>query len=560
MSRHAWHRSRCVRAIGAAIGLFAIACLVGCGGSGGSTIAGQSSSGSLGPTPAIHDTTPVASVTWALNATSRQLDNFATNITPATFYVLPNVLNGLLQFSPSGALEPALASSWRRVDPVTYVYHLRNDARFADGKLVTAADVVYSYQRSSNPATGGANASFYPSFKAATAPDPHTVVVKLTRPDNFWKYIPAHRAGWVVEKAFAERHPHDLGAPDVGTMGAGPYKIAAFVPDDHVTLVRNPQYYGPPAPVKQLTIKFIPDDTTRLNAIRSGDVDGTFDVPVLNLPAWRGSTNTRMYSAPSTNSDDFVFNVAVKPFDDVHVRRAFVYALPRQQIVDRLFHGQARVSDAYGQPELWLGYGLSTKQAEANYERELPHYPFDMKKAAQEVKQSRYPDGFNLTVDTDASYPYLSRVLEILQPNLAKLGIHIKIHEVPEGKWIAGILARKVPFYASPDAGDFPDAMNNPYLHYHSRYANSSGYNFSNYRNATMDRLLDAQLADTSNAKRVDDAMAALRLAQEELPLENLWWTNGLLVLNKRLAFSGFGGTWTQSRPWGADIRAASGS
>ena len=424
---------------------------------------------------------------------------------------------------------------------------------------MTAQDVIFSMDYSKNPKTGATNSGFYGSVQSITSPSPDEILVKLKHPDAMWKFIPAHRAGWVTEKAYALAHPKDLGSPTAPSIGTGPYKVAEFVPDDHLTLVANPYFWGPKPAVQKLTLRYFSEaGTQELIAAKTGAIDGTFDVTPVDVNQWEHNPNLNVLSGSSTQFDQLVFNTARKPFDDVHVRRAVLYSLDRPALIRGLLHGQARFATGWTQPETWLSVGVSAAEAQHRYDTELPQYQFSMAKAKAELAQSSVPHGFSVTMTYPASSTYLAKILEAWQPNLAQLGIHLTIKEQAVSQFYTGLTNRDFGIFVGPSGLDYPDVMDNPYFTLQSRYANPAGFNYANYRDPAMDRVLDAAVREVNLAKRADLSMQVIKMTADALPYQSLWWDNGLMAINTRLVFTDWNG-WIQfNAPWGLAIKGAS--
>jgi len=155
-------------------------------------------------------------------------------------YVNQLALETLLKFGANTTLEPNLATSWQQTSPVTYVYHLRHGVTFWDGDPLTAADVVYTWNRDRTP--GSLAALGFGSVKSVAASGTDTVVVTLSHPDASWQYTPAGSNSGIIEAKFAQAHPGTLGNPGVLTMGSGPWVVNSFDPTTGAELSANPHW------------------------------------------------------------------------------------------------------------------------------------------------------------------------------------------------------------------------------------------------------------------------------------------------------------------------------
>ncbi len=536
-------------ACGCAVVVVAVA---GCGGSGGSTAAlstGSSASAKV-------SSAAVPQVTWAFNASLQAL-NISTNPDNTSISLLANVLQGLLAYDAGGSLHPSLASSWHVVSPVVYTYTFRSGVRFSDGHPVRLADVLYSMRRAMNPKTGGAASSFYQSVKSIDQVGTNQIKVTLRHPDPGWKYTPGHYSGWVYEKAAAIRAGSSFGGPRGIPIGSGPYKIAQIVPGDHVTFVRNSYYSGPRPKVARVVVRFIGDDATRLAAIQSGDIDGTFLVPLQDTPQWKQVSSINLLSAPSSNNSFVFFNVTRKPFDDVHVRRALMYAFNRAAVVHSVLHDNARVATTLVPPELWVNEGLTAAQVDARSSELGMNYPYDMAKAKAELAASNYPHGFSTSVVYTSDSAEVGTGLQVLAQSLQQLNVHLKLHLLSDAAF--GNLFVPHPDFtllAGPGSGDYPDPLNQMGEVYCSCQAPPNGFNVSGYKNPVEDRLITEATANPDTASRVTQIMQGLAIGARDLPFAALWWDNAVAAVSKKLVLTNYG-IWTLLTPWMANIGAA---
>src|SRR5713226_7533465 len=217
----------------------------------------------------------ISQLTWAVPATIRGLD-YTHSADAVSASVISLGMETLVQYDELGRLKPNLASSFSPPNATTYVYNIRKGVTFWDGRLLTTGDVVYSLEQSASKAAGSQIASFFSDVTSIKATGPRTVTITLKSPNPFFRYSIA--VTYIGEKRYWSQHLKDLGTPGVLNMGTGPFRFTKFVPDESVSMVRNGKYWGRKAAAKKITLKFIVDPSTRQLAIRSHQVDGTFQV------------------------------------------------------------------------------------------------------------------------------------------------------------------------------------------------------------------------------------------------------------------------------------------
>ncbi|WP_242908077.1 ABC transporter substrate-binding protein [Actinomadura terrae] len=534
-----WHR------LSAIIAASALLPAAGCGGGAGD----RSGSGR----PAKAGTGEIAKVTWGLDGAPRSLDP-AHGYDGKSALVYEQVYDSLLYLDASGRIVPGLATSWSRPDPLTYVYKLRTDARFWDGRPVTAEDAAFSLARHADRKVASEFATYFGAVSSVKATDSATVTVKLSRPDPFFRYIPA-LAGQVVQKAFATAHPKDLGTPQAGTMGSGPYKVESFSAATGATLVRNPSWWGPRAAVRKLEFKVVSDPETLRLAVRSGAVDGTFLSDPSQSRRWRDGGTVAVRWVPSPQTVYLSFDMATPPFDDVHVRRAVALSVDRHGLARALFGGHARVARSITPPESW-GDLAAADQVRSLYAG-LPEPAFDLAKAKAELASSRHPQGFQVTVPYPASMKWLGDVLQSLQQNLKPLGIALTPKQVPFQEYLGNLYShQKLGLQLVPYTPEYPDPAGIPSLVLGTEQI-KNGFNTSGFSTPEVETLLAQQRA----AKR-PDPVAGLRridaILADQQPYAPLFYTDSGLALNRRLVLDGDHSVWLNfSQQWATRLKPA---
>jgi len=183
--------------------------------------------------------------------------------------------DAMLKPMPGNPVAPSLAESWSTSpDGLLYEFVLRKSAKFHNGDPVTAEDVKFSLERY----RGAANKALTESIAAVETPDPGRVRIRLKRPwpDFMTFYLGATGAAWIVPKKYVER-VGDEGFKKA-PVGAGPYRFVSFTPGVELVLEAFDQYWRKTPNVKRLILRSIPDDTTRLAALKRGEVDIAYNL------------------------------------------------------------------------------------------------------------------------------------------------------------------------------------------------------------------------------------------------------------------------------------------
>ncbi|HUZ65651.1 MAG TPA: ABC transporter substrate-binding protein [Acetobacteraceae bacterium] len=320
------------------------------------------------------------------------------------------VFRGLLSYDTQGKLQGELAESWHKDGDAGWLFKLRK-AVFHNGKPVTAADVKWTLEQ-----VAGAHSTAYMREQMQTiaridTPDPMTVRLVMKQPTVT---VPIWLAGYYMPIVAAGSHPHS-------PMGCGPYVMKSHERGVSVELEAFGKFYRPGLP-KLKTLRFVayPDESLRVAALQSGDVDIIEYVPWQSM----GAIAANPHLVLQTTNGPFMyltFNGHAGPFTDARVRLAVAHGIHREQIVKAAFYGRGAAlagtpippGTEYYDPKLANGWAYDTDRAKAL------------------LKQAGKAGGFACTLLSTAQYGMHKDTAEVVQQNLAALGIEAKLN-LPE--------------------------------------------------------------------------------------------------------------------------------
>jgi len=266
-----------------------------------------------------------------------------TDLDPANAYdfftweVLSNVMSGLVTYDPdTGKIVGDLATSWDvEEDGKVWIFHLRHDARFADGTPCTANDVVRSVERvmriKGDPSW--LVTEFVDDVKAL---DNYTVEFILKTPASYFLALVATPPYYPV----SPEYPPDKIVSDATWGGCGPYKITEWIRDEMLVLEPNPYYYGPKPNNTKVVIKFYSDSEALRAALESGDIDIAWRT--LNpddIKAFTSKPGYRVVEVPGLFIRYIVIKVNAPPTSNKLVRQALAAAVDRNEIAQLVYHG-----------------------------------------------------------------------------------------------------------------------------------------------------------------------------------------------------------------------------
>jgi peptide/nickel transport system substrate-binding protein len=397
------------------------------------------------------------------------------------------------------------------------------------------------------PDSGSQLASFFSSVASVEATGSSEVTVRLKAPNVQYQYTPAHMAGFIFKKSQIE-NTEGLGFPENLPLGTGPYKVVEFAPADSVVLEARTDYWGPKPVVGKITIRAIGDRQTRLLAMQSGEIDGTFDLAISDVDQWKALGNTDIITAPSLGMFSLTLDHSAPPFDDIHVRKAIAYAIDREGLVQALLKGNGEPATALNPPEMWSGI-LPADVVRAFYAT-LPGYQFDLEKAKAELAQSAHANGFEVTVPAPTADPYMVNIMQSVSENLRQIGITVNVQEIDNNQWLAGYfrhenLGMQIMAYYP----DFADAANYPYLFFSSATAVKDGMNGSNFKNETVDKNLTIANEQSDPKVRADALKEVFKIANEEVAVVPIFWPASAMAINNKYKMTGYNAFW-YNIPW----------
>jgi peptide/nickel transport system substrate-binding protein len=396
------------------------------------------------------------------------------------------IFDALLTRNLDGKLTPALAESWTLVDPVTWEFKLRANAKFHNGDLVTSEDVKFTYEQLVlNPDAKSPHKTFLQTIKEVKVIDDLTFQVITTIPDVVLPSRLFDLYGSVVPKKYYEK-VGDAGF-DAAPVGAGPYKFVSWTKDSQIVLEAFPEYWGEQSGYKNLILKFISDDATRMAAVMAGEVDIASTVPPARAAEIGALADYKVTSAPSSRYYFLVTDTTKAPFNDLRVRQALMLGIDREALVKGIAYG-------YGTP-IMIPFIPQT----FGYDPSI-NVEYNPEKAKQLLADAGYPNGLEIGFDAfTGSIVDHSKLAEAISAQLELAGFKPTLNIVEFGVFGPKRLAHETaPLYIY-SLGDWAFDMG---VHLKSYVEGSQGY----YNvDPVLGAKIDAALSEFDTAKRLAD-------------------------------------------------------
>jgi peptide/nickel transport system substrate-binding protein len=249
----------------------------------------------------------------------------------------------LAEITIDGEIVPRLAESVETEDALVWTITLREELMFSDGTPLDADAVIAHWDRLADPETGSPSFSEVATMESYEAVDARTIEVTLVERNGQWaRYLMAGLGMIPSPTAVAELGDGFASAP----VGAGPFTVQEFVRDDHLTLVRNPNYWDAPRPyLDDVTFRPILVPQQRKDTFDAGEGDFSFEVIWSSQMVDWVNQGVEVLLPPISGGQGNVFNVTAPPLDDIRVRRALALATDIEDLNDKVNNGGAPVVD-----------------------------------------------------------------------------------------------------------------------------------------------------------------------------------------------------------------------
>lgn len=471
---------------------------------------------------------------WAYQGDVDSLDPMSLNETftkgfQNAFY------EALVAYDKDLKLIPALATKWENPEPTKWIFHLRHDVKFHDGSPFTAEDVVFSWKRSLTP---GSDFKTFGSLATDVKKiDDYTVEVITPRPNPIlprdWVFLYMMSKTWAEKNHTTEAANVKNGANNYARLhedGTGPFTVVERHPDVKTTLKRFDDYWDKNIPTNVTDIVFQPitQESTRVAALISGEMDLVMPVPVQDWPRLETEPDVRILNKPETRAifigmdqhrDELLFsNVKGKnPFKDKHVREAIVLSVDTNVINQKVMRGAAKP----------LGTLIAASVNGYDESFGKPYKP-NPTKAKQLLAQAGYPNGFSVQLDCpNDRYVNDEKICQAVAGMLARVGIKIDLLAQTKSKYFGKVLQQggnKTSMYLlgwAPATTDAEKTLTD-IVACRDKATAAGQFNLGGYCNKNIDALIAKIGVETDQPKRnamIKTAFTLLRDDYGYLPL-----------------------------------------
>lgn len=463
------------------------------------------------------------------------------------FIYINHAFEGLLTKDLNNKIVGGSSDIWEiSEDKLKYTFHIREDAKWSDGKKLTADDFVYSYRRIVNPKTASPIAYLMYYIKNAkdintgkkpieslgvTAVDENTLTIELENPTLYFEDILASGGCYVpVREDIINKYGDDWTWKPEAYIGNGAYKMTERKPDELIAFELNTNYWDYKNQIaKKINFVLIADEYISLNAVRTGDVDFSINAPPIgeieslikeNLMAV--SDIIGVYYLDLNNKD--------KTLSDKRVRKALSLAIDRNYIVSNIGYGKLIAAESFVPPVV-KGLEKSFREESSNFII-ANNYSNNIIEAKKLLAEAGYPNGENFPIlEVKVSSGFYTTVLEAIQ-DMWKNNLNIDVVVRTEESKIT------LPFRQSGNyqiartswTGDYNDPLTMLQI-----MTSESDINYSGFSNERYDYLINFATTSTNEKDRMEALKEAEAILFEEMPIIPFIYRTDFLVVNPKL-------------------------
>ncbi len=446
-----------------------------------------------------------------------------------------NIFNKLLKYDKNLDLEGELAESWQvSADQKTITFKLKPNLKWSDGKPLTSADTLWTWQAAIDEKTRSPYASDFQLVKKAETPDALTFSVTYQQ-----AYAPALDS-WAGLQILPK---HLLQGQDIHTtafarkpVGSNYYKLDKWTTGENIKLSRNATSVLGPAKIDHLVTRIIPDSSAQFLELMAGNIDSMALDPIKYariIPARPELKQKLALYKELGNSYTYMgFNLKRKPYDDIRVRKAINYAIDKQEIIDGVYLGLGiDIASPYKPGTRWSN-------------PDLKPYPYNPVKAKALLKEAGFVDSDGDGVLERDGKPFSFEILTnqnkereksavLIQRRLKDVGIEANVRAIEWASFISRFIK----------TGDFdvvilgwglgldPDQFNI----WHSSQQAPGQFNFIGYNNPNIDKLLEQGRTELNPDNRQKIYHEFAKVLLEDSPIVYLSAGYGLSAIHKRV-------------------------
>lgn len=430
-------------------------------------------------------------------------------------------------------MKGQIAEKWTiGADKLTYTFNLRRNNKFHDGKPVTSADVLFSYNMMMSEKIPNAHKKvYYKDVLSISAPDAYTIVFKMKKPYAMalehlggFEVVPKH----IYSQGDFMKDERNMWSP----VGSGPYKFTEWKVGQRLTLTRFEDYWGDKPEIKKLEFVIIKNEAVALQALKKGDVD-SYNLRPLQ---WTRQTDSKKFAHDfekikylATSYRYIGYNMRKPPFNDRRVRQAMAYLMDLERVKKTILENLAEVTTGPFLPQ------------SLQYNQKLKPIQYEPEKALELLKTAGYArnadgliakDGKPLEIElmVSAGGGFADQFASVMKEDFSRAGITLNIRKLEFQTLLTKINQRD---FQSVMLGWSSGIESDPYQLWHTSQR-EKGHNFTGFGNAETDALIEQARLTFDEKARNDIYHRFHEVVYYEQPYTFLYTSYALVAVSKR--------------------------
>lgn len=452
--------------------------------------------------------------------------------------IATTLFEGLIRLDDKGEVGPGVAEKWAvSADGLTYTFNLRRNAKWTDGHNVTAADFVYSFERSLRPETAAPLASnlYYvkngvpynkgevkdASQLGLKAKDEYTLETVMEAPTPFWLKLTAFFNMLPVHKETVEGNKDWTKKTDT-FISNGPFRLEKWTPNEEISVVTNQDYWNKgEVKLDRIVWKMINDSNTAYQAFLAGEFDTVSPPPALSAQLIKDG---KAEVFPAARTAFVRLNNTKAPFTNVNVRKALSFSLERTPLVEQVLQGKEKPALAFNPVGLSSGAGEFRAKAGDLFKEDPAQAKVLLTQGLKELNLAAFPDVQLDYITGDVN----KKIVEVLQANWKKnLGIEVRLNSMERKTLIDAMRKGDYTFQLYSTGADFDDTIN-----LMTQFMTGDGYNYQKYANPDYDRLINQALKEADPQKRAQQMVDAEKIfIQRDMGMVPLYYGTQVQVI-----------------------------
>ena len=480
--------------------LLCLAMVLGMAACGGNATTETKSETKSETTTAAPETSETASETTADPANTTYQDTITVGVandittldpqgsnTDANMMALTLTHETLVEVDPeTNEVIPGMATSWTTSDDgCTFTFEIPENVTFSDGTPCTANDIKFTFERAAESSFTKTKVELVTNIEVVD--DTH-VAITISKPSQDFLMLLAHQSMSILSEKLVNEDEFGY------EIGTGMFAVETWTPGDQISFVRSDYFHGEPAPTKRIVYRLIKEESSRLIALQTGEIDICVDPLNTDLGYIEDDPNLELVKVPNYVMLYLAINNERKGLDNVHVRKAIAYATDKASMIEVGYNGEGFVHDH------WINRG------QFGWDDNLQVYEYNLDKAKEELELSGYKPGdlkFRVIYNGTAK----ENMALVLQADLAEVGIELELIKM-ETAALKGILNDAaldydLCLYQFTDNLGTDFTLRNQYGSYEEDgVLKKNGSNRANMKDAKFNEMIDAALIEQDSAKR----------------------------------------------------------